>query len=87
MQLLLHCLNNYDKKLGGEVLMKRYCYICGYKTTDKNMYTCPECLCDDVFVQTKEEEELFRLLNNRELVNAMIKLKQNDPIEYQLKLN
>lgn len=57
MQLLLHCLNNYniviinyDKKLGGEVLMKRYCYICGYETTDKNMYTCPECLCDDVFI-------------------------------------
>ena len=67
--------------------MKRYCYICGYETTDKNMYTCPECLCDDVFVQTKEEEELLRLLNNRELTNAMIKLKQNDPIEYQLKLN
>ena len=40
-----------------------------------------------MFVCSKDEEELLRLLDNRELVNAMLKLKQEDIIEYQLKLN
>ena len=67
--------------------MKRYCYICGFETTDDSISECPRCLCDDVFVCSKDEEELLRLLDNRELVNAMLKLKQEDIIEYQLKLN
>ena len=67
--------------------MNRYCYICGYKTTDDNINECPQCLCDDVFVKSKDEEELMMLFNDRDLTNAMLKLKKKDPIEYQLKLN
>lgn len=66
--------------------MQRYCYICGYKTMDENIVVCPQCLCDDVFVQSKEEEELMRLFDDRELTNAMLELKKNNLIEYKLKL-
>lgn len=66
--------------------MNRYCYICGYKTTDDNINECPQCLCDDVFVKSKDEEELMMLFDDRDLTNAMLKLKKKDPIEYQLKI-
>lgn len=66
--------------------MKRYCYICGYETTDKNLSECPQCLCDDVFVSSKDEEELMTLFDDRELTNAMLKLKKDNIVEYKLKL-
>lgn len=66
--------------------MDRYCYICGYKTKDSNITECPQCLCDDVFVETKDEEELMVLFDDRELTNAMIELKKNNLVEYKLKL-
>lgn len=65
--------------------MKRYCYICGYET-DEDIYECPQCLCEDVFVTSKDEEELMVLFDDRELTNAMIKLKQDNIVEYKLKL-
>ena len=67
--------------------MKRYCYICGYETNDENIIECPQCLCDDVFVSSEEEEELMKLSNDRKFTNAMIKLHDEDPIEYQLKIS
>lgn len=67
--------------------MKRYCYICGYETNDENIIECPQCLCDDVFVSSKEEEELMKLSNDRKFTNAMIKLHDENPIEYQLKIS
>lgn len=67
--------------------MKRYCYICGYETNDENIIECPQCLCDDVFVSSEEEEELMKLSNDRKFTNAMIKLHDDDPIEYQLKIS
>lgn len=67
--------------------MKRYCYICGYETNDENIIECPQCLCDDVFVSSKEEEELMKLSNDRKFTNAMTKLHDEDPIEYQLKMS
>lgn len=66
--------------------MERYCYICGYKTTNNNLKECPQCLCDDVFVKSKEEEELMSLFDDRELTNAMLELKKSNLIEYKLKL-
>lgn len=65
--------------------MKRYCYVCGYET-DEDIYECPQCLCEDVFVTSKDEEELMVLFDDRELTNAMIKLKQDNIVEYKLKL-
>ncbi|MDY2608060.1 MAG: hypothetical protein SOV90_09115 [Lachnospiraceae bacterium] len=67
--------------------MKRYCYICGYETNDENIIECPQCLCDDVFVSSEEEEELMKLSNDRKFTNAMTKLHDEDPIEYQLKIS
>lgn len=67
--------------------MKRYCYICGYETNNENIIECPQCLCDDVFVSSEEEEELMKLSNDRKFTNAMIKLHDEDPIEYQLKMS
>lgn len=67
--------------------MKRYCYICGYETNDENIIECPQCLCDDVFVSSEEEEELMKLSNDRKFTNAMTKLHDEDPIEYQLKMS
>lgn len=66
--------------------MKRYCYICHYETDDETLVICPECLCDDVFVKSKDEEELLRLSGDRSFTNAMMELKEKDSIEYQLKL-
>ncbi len=65
--------------------MKRYCYICGYETLDDNITECPQCLCDDVFVHSKDEEELMILFDDRELANAMLELKKNNLVEYELK--
>lgn len=66
--------------------MKRYCYICGYETLDEIITECPQCLCNDVFVQTKDEEELMKLFDDRKLTDAMLELKKNNLVEYQLKL-
>lgn len=66
--------------------MSRYCYICGYETTENDITECPQCLCDDVFVSSKDEEELMTLFDDRELTNAMLELKKNNLVEYKLKL-
>jgi len=66
--------------------MSRYCYICGYKTTNNDITECPQCLCDDVFVNSKDEEELMILFDDRELTNTMLELKKNNLVEYKLKL-
>ena len=66
--------------------MSRYCYICGYETTNNDITECPQCLCDDVFVNSKEEEELMILFDDRELTNSMLALKKNNLVEYELKL-
>lgn len=67
--------------------MKRYCYICGYETEDDTLTTCPRCLCDNVFVCSKEEEDIVDISSDRSFIDAMMELKEKDPIEYQLKLN
>ena len=66
--------------------MKRYCYICGYETSDDIISECPQCLCNDVFVQSKDEEELMKLFDDRKLTDAMLELKKSNLVEYQLKL-
>lgn len=66
--------------------MSRYCYICGYETTNNDIMECPQCLCDDVFVSSKDEEELMILFDDRELTNSMLELKKNNLVEYKLKL-
>ncbi len=66
--------------------MKRYCYICGYETTNNKIMDCPECLCDDTIVSSKDEEELMKLTDDRELTKAMLQLKEKDIIEYKMKL-
>lgn len=71
---------------GREDFMSRYCYICGYETTNKDITECPQCLCDDVFVNSKDEEELMILFDDRKLTNAMLELKKNNFVEYKLKL-
>lgn len=67
--------------------MKRYCCICHYETEDDSLITCPECLCDNVFVCSKDEEEIVDISSDRSFIDAMMELKKKDPIEYQLKLN
>lgn len=66
--------------------MKRYCYICGYETSDDIISECPQCLCNDVFVQSKDEEELMKLFDDRKLTDTMLELKKNNLVEFQLKL-
>lgn len=66
--------------------MKRYCYICGYETTDNKIMDCPECLCDNTIVSSKDEEKLMKLTDDRELTKAMLQLKEKDIIEYKMKL-
>ena len=66
--------------------MKRYCYICGYETTDSKIIDCPECLCDNTIVSSKDEEELIKLSDDRELTSAMLQLKEKDIIEYKMRL-
>lgn len=67
--------------------MKRYCYICHYETEDDSLITCPECLCDNVFICSDEEREVVDFSSDRSFIDAMMELKKKDPIEYQLKLN
>ena len=63
------------------------CEICGYIQTDTDDYnlTCPLCMAkqwEDYYII-----ELKKMNSDQAFINAMMKLKESDPIEFQIKLN
>ena len=64
--------------------MKKYCKICGFVDGEGNIDICPICKSTDW-----EDADLIALKeisNDTDFLEAMIELKKNDPIEYQLKM-
>lgn len=65
--------------------MKKYCKICGFVDGEGNIDICPICKSTDW-----EDADLITLKeisNGTDFLEAMIELKKNDPIEYQLKIS
>ncbi len=65
--------------------MKKYCKLCGYTTIKETLEKCPICKSTDW-----EDADLITLKeisNDNDFLEAMIELKKNDPIEYQLKMS
>lgn len=65
--------------------MKKYCKICGFVDGEGNIDICPICKSTDW-----EDADLITLKeisNDTDFLEAMIELKKNDPIEYQLKIS
>lgn len=65
--------------------MKKYCKICGFVDGEGNIDICPICKSTDW-----EDADLITLKeisNDTDFLEAMIELKKNDPIEYQLKMS
>ena len=65
--------------------MKKYCKICGFVDGEGNIDICPICKSTDW-----EDADLIALKeisNDTDFLEAMIELKKNDPIEYQLKIS
>lgn len=78
--------------------MVMYCDICGAKFDNgENMNECPECLCPfanrDLNSPIKEFKSkiphggiIKKISTEQSFMDAMIKLYENDPIEFQLKI-
>lgn len=66
--------------------MSKVCYICGYKT-ENNIEQCPQCGVKNQWVNNEAEYELSCISSDESFIQAMMELKEKDPIEYQLKLN
>lgn len=56
---------------------------------DDNNYTCPDCGGEliDTAINSDECWDLIEISNTLEFFEAMLELKEKDPIEYQLKLS
>lgn len=69
--------------IGGEI-MKRICKVCGYidiTTIEK----CPVCQANQW--EDYEINQIKEISSDKDFIQAMMNLKEKDPIEYQLKLN
>ena len=66
--------------------MSKICYFCGSTVDDENAEKCPYCF-GSKFFKNKIEEELSEISNDPDFVQAMTKLHDEDPIEYQLKMS
>ena len=66
--------------------MSKICYFCGSTVDDENAEKCPYCF-GSKFFKNKIEEELSEISNDPDFVQAMTKLHDEDPIEYQLKIS
>lgn len=65
--------------------MKKYCKLCGFVDGEGNIDICPICRSTDW-----EDADLITLKeisNDMDFLEAMMELKKNDPIEYQLKMS
>ena len=65
--------------------MKKYCKICGFVDGEGNTDICPICKSTDW-----EDTDLITLKeisNDPDFIQAMTKLHDEDPIEYQLKIS
>lgn len=70
-----------------EVEMAKICDICGTKVEDDSIVQCPFCKVDNKWSKNEVESEVKRISTDESFINAMIKLHDEDPIEYQLKLS
>lgn len=71
------------------LIMKQYtCCICGYIHKGENPpEKCPQCYVPSHCFESFEGEHILKQISTDEaFVNAMISLKEKDPIEYQLKI-
>ena len=66
--------------------MSKICYFCGATINDENAERCPKCF-GNKFFKNKIEEELSEISNDPDFIQAMTKLHDEDPIEYQLKMS
>ncbi len=68
--------------------MKYICYVCGYTCDENNIpEKCPQCNCHSAhFEKMDMRYELRKISTDKSFVDAMMKLYEQDPIEYSIKL-
>lgn len=66
--------------------MSKFCDICGSVVENDNAERCPVCFANR-WSKNEVESELKQISTNKDFLEAMIELKKNDPIEYQLKMS
>lgn len=65
--------------------MSKFCDICGTTVNDDSAEKCPVCFSNK-WSESELHSELKRISSDDSFIQAMIKLHDEDPIEYQLKL-
>lgn len=65
--------------------MSKFCDICGTTVNDDSAEKCPVCFANK-WSESELHSELKRISSDDSFIQAMIKLHDEDPIEYQLKL-
>lgn len=65
--------------------MKKYCKLCGFVDGEGNIDICPICKSTDW--EDADLITLKRISNDPDFIQAMTKLHDEDPIEYQLKMS
>ena len=65
--------------------MSKFCDICGETVEDDNIEKCPKCFSNK-WSANEIYSDLKRISSDESFIQAMIKLHDEDPIEYQLKL-
>lgn len=65
--------------------MSKFCDICGTTVDDDSIERCPVCFSDKWSVN-ELYSDLKQISSDESFIQAMIKLHDEDPIEYQLKL-
>lgn len=64
-----------------------YCIVCGYEHEGDNPpEKCPQCGCPATKVFIDMRKRLSQISTSESFINGMIKLYQENPIEYQLKM-
>ena len=66
--------------------MPKICRICLYERDDINDELNGDCLCGAKDWEDKHLFDIKQISTDESFINAMIQLKEKDPIEYQLKL-
>lgn len=65
--------------------MSKFCDICGTTVDDDSIEKCPVCFSDKWSVN-ELYSDLKQISSDESFIQAMIKLHDEDPIEYQLKI-
>lgn len=66
--------------------MKKICKVCLYINDGENDELKGDCLCGNMDWEDYDLYQMKQISSEQSFIDAMLKLRENDPIEYQLKM-